>query len=99
MQDVSNANGTKTENKKRKRDAERVDNTEEVSEKSKRVKTKEISPDKAPIGFPWDSVNYSCAYDSILSVILAVYTEQQDSWTVERVNMRLSEAAGYEKFR
>ena len=32
-------------------------------------------------GFPWDSVNHSCAYDSLLTVLLSVYTECRDAWT------------------
>ena len=32
------------------------------------------------IGIPWDCVDYSCAYDSLLTILLSVYTECQQNW-------------------
>ncbi|RDX44312.1 hypothetical protein OH76DRAFT_1303721, partial [Lentinus brumalis] len=31
-------------------------------------------------GFPWDPVNWSCAYDSLLTILLSVYMECKPAW-------------------
>ncbi|KAI9069010.1 hypothetical protein FKP32DRAFT_1560551 [Trametes sanguinea] len=31
-------------------------------------------------GFTWDNVNYSCAYDSLLTILLASYTGSEEAW-------------------
>ncbi|RPD54685.1 hypothetical protein L226DRAFT_428259, partial [Lentinus tigrinus ALCF2SS1-7] len=32
------------------------------------------------LGFPWDSMNWSCAYDGLLTILLSVYMEQKALW-------------------
>ncbi|EIW59632.1 uncharacterized protein TRAVEDRAFT_82829, partial [Trametes versicolor FP-101664 SS1] len=32
------------------------------------------------IGFKWDNANYSCAYDSLLTILLSVYPECKQQW-------------------
>ena len=34
-------------------------------------------------GFPWDSVNHSCAYDSLLTILLSVYCDNYNMWKAE----------------
>ena len=63
---------------KRKRD-------EEVEQTLKKVRAKRIKATKAPqgktfVGFPWDEENYSCAYDSLLTCLLALYTQCRETW-------------------
>ena len=34
-------------------------------------------------GFSWDSVNHSCAYDSLLTILLSVYCDNYNMWKAE----------------
>ncbi|RPD70740.1 hypothetical protein L226DRAFT_435937, partial [Lentinus tigrinus ALCF2SS1-7] len=38
------------------------------------------------LGFPWDPMNWSCAYDSLLTILLSVYMEQKATWDAEMYN-------------
>ena len=44
------------------------------------IYSSQAPPGQQFIGIPWDIVNYSCAYDSLLTIILSVYTECQQNW-------------------
>lgn len=49
------------------------------------------------IGFKWDNANYSCAYDSLLTILLSVYTECTQQWQemVPEQNALLSKLTGH----
>ncbi|KAI0741506.1 hypothetical protein C8Q80DRAFT_1109645 [Daedaleopsis nitida] len=49
-------------------------------QRAKRLKVSKPPAGKKLVGFPWDSVNHSCAYDSLLTVLLTLYTECRESW-------------------
>ena len=63
------------------RDKRKRQNEEELAPKSavKKAKSSQAPPGQQFIGIPWDSVNYSCAYDSLLTILLSVYTECQQN--------------------
>ncbi|RDX41447.1 hypothetical protein OH76DRAFT_1302476, partial [Lentinus brumalis] len=41
---------------------------------------------KSFLRFPWDPINWSCAYDSLLAVLLSVYIECQPVWNKDVYN-------------
>lgn len=49
------------------------------------------------IEFKWDNANYSCAYDSVLTILLSVYTECKQQWQtmVPEQNALLSKLTGH----
>ncbi|RPD55786.1 hypothetical protein L227DRAFT_477521, partial [Lentinus tigrinus ALCF2SS1-6] len=49
-----------------------------INRKDKRKRDEESS--KKFCGFPWDPVNWSCAYDSLLTVLMSVYMECKPIW-------------------
>ena len=70
-----------------------ADETLEIkSNPTKRAKTSNVTPVCTLQGFPWDSVNYSCAYDSLLTILCSVYQECTLSWKnqVSNSNAKLS---------
>ena len=46
----------------------------------KRTRTTSDQPLCVLKGFPWDSINHSCAYDSLLTILMAVHTERKEGW-------------------
>lgn len=82
---VSNTLDTKVT--KRKRD-EDLDN--EVT--TKKACREAVHNKVQLVGFKWDNVNYSCAYDSLLTILLSVYTECKQQWlaVVPEQNAHLS---------
>ena len=53
-----------------------ADETLEIkSNPTKCAKTSNVTPVCTLQGFPWDSVDYSCAYDSLLTILCSVYQE------------------------
>ena len=52
----------------------------EIQSRAKRIRVGKAPEGKVFVGFPWDQQNYSCAYDSLLTCLLALYTETQDIW-------------------
>ena len=65
MQNVSNAHLQVKE--KRKRDDFEAEIPVKKTTKTKRLKVNEHSTGKSLLGFPWDHVNWSCPYDSLLT--------------------------------
>ena len=59
---------------------------------AKHAKTSNVTPVCTLQGFPWDSVNYSCAYDSLLTILCSVYQKCTLSWKnqVSNSNAKLS---------
>ena len=58
-----------------------VDDRTEV--KAKRTKLSEettITKDQGPSGFVWDGENYSCAYDSVLTILLSIWMQNPSKW-------------------
>jgi hypothetical protein len=68
--------------KKRKLDD---DDTKQVT---KKIKTFEGNNEShGPQGFIWDGQNYSCAYDSVLTVLLSVWSQNPTEWKRQFKNM------------
>ena len=78
---------TKSTEKRKRQDGE--DNTQKRT--VKRVKVGNPPPGKHFYGLSWDNVNHSCAYDSLLTVLLSIYTECGNQWraTVPQHNRTL----------
>lgn len=59
-----------------------VDNNRTVVIKAKRAKLSEetITKDQGPLGFVWDGENYSCAYDSVLTILLSIWMQNPSKW-------------------
>ncbi|KAI0749944.1 hypothetical protein C8Q80DRAFT_1064471, partial [Daedaleopsis nitida] len=49
-------------------------------QQAKRIKVTKPPKGKMFVGFPWECVNHSCAYDSLLTVLLTLYIECRDLW-------------------
>ncbi|EIW51338.1 uncharacterized protein TRAVEDRAFT_77434, partial [Trametes versicolor FP-101664 SS1] len=47
---------------------------------AKKPRGKQVHAEVNFIGFKWDNANYSCAYDSPLTILLSVYTECKQQW-------------------
>ena len=73
---------TTTQHEIKVRDKRKRHNEDEVISKRavRKAKSSQAPPGQQFIGIPWDSVNYSCAYDSLLTILLSVYTECQQNW-------------------
>ncbi|RDX42046.1 hypothetical protein OH76DRAFT_1297765, partial [Lentinus brumalis] len=78
LQSLSNTGITRKDKRKRDDDIEA-----EVSQSKpvKRIKASQPpAGSKSFRGFPWDPINWSCAYDSLLTILLSVYMECQPVW-------------------
>jgi hypothetical protein len=55
------------------------DDTEQLARKLKII---ESIPEESvgPEGFVWDGQNYSCAYDSVLTILLSIWTQDPGKW-------------------
>ena len=73
---------TTTQHEIKVRDKRKRHNEDEVTPKRavKKAKSSQYPSGHQFIGIPWDCVNYSCAYDSLLTILLSVYTECQQNW-------------------
>ena len=60
-----------------------IDEEETTKKASKRIKVTEHPQGKSLRGFQWDADNWSCAYDSLLTILLSLYQECSDSWQLE----------------
>ena len=62
------------------------------SNPTKCAKTSNVTPVCTPRGFLWDSINYNCAYNSLLTILCSVYEECTLSWKnqVSNSNAKLS---------
>ncbi|KAI0747731.1 hypothetical protein C8Q80DRAFT_1103340, partial [Daedaleopsis nitida] len=58
-----------------------IDNT--LKEKVRQIKAKPPPTGKIFKGIPWDKDNWSCAYDSMLTILLSVYIECSKTWKTE----------------
>lgn len=58
------------------------DDTERPIKRIKKNETSYIRNElsECPQGFIWDDENYSCAYDSILTILLAIWSEEPSEW-------------------
>ncbi|RPD64291.1 hypothetical protein L226DRAFT_544888 [Lentinus tigrinus ALCF2SS1-7] len=73
-----------------KRDKRKPNDDDDLgAEVSQRKQVKSKKPRKTQLGskkflgFPWDSVKRSCAYDSLLTISLSVYTECNLTWNTD----------------
>ena len=78
---------TKSTEKRKRQDGEETTKKRIV----KRIKVGNPPPGKHFYGLAWDNVNHSCAYDSLLTILLSIYTECGDQWraTVPQHNRTL----------
>ena len=53
---------------------------EKHSNNKKKRSTSPLSLYSSPVGFIWDENNYSCAYDSLFSILLKVFKDCPDQW-------------------
>ena len=62
-----------------------MDLGDDMEQQMKRIKNTEMSEfqdrlSECPLGFIWDSENYSCAYDSLLMILLVIWSEEPSRW-------------------
>ena len=62
-----------------KRKAEEDLNSDEP--KSKKIRASFGPTPEIPVGILWDSVNYSCSYDSLLTILCEIWIYNPKSWT------------------
>ncbi|RDB23163.1 ATP-dependent DNA helicase PIF1 [Hypsizygus marmoreus] len=57
-------------------------NASDDTQKSVRAPTRTESKSTMmpPVGFPWDSANYSCGYDAVFTIFCNLWTENPESW-------------------
>ncbi|KAF9471130.1 hypothetical protein BDN70DRAFT_820439 [Pholiota conissans] len=75
---------TKSKNKRSiNDDSEIIDNklNNDSLHKDKRMCTKTMVDNEQPLGLKWDSVNYSCAYDAIFTILYNVWHDNPALWT------------------
>ena len=55
---------------------------EDAKQISKKLKMSNDNPNESegPMGFIWDGQNYSCAYDSVLTILLTIWSEDSGKW-------------------
>lgn len=75
LQETSSFTGFQKDKRKQ---TETNDDKDGTTHKRARIHTRERISDLR--GFPWDSVNHSCPYDSILTILLAVYQQRTSQW-------------------
>ena len=73
------AQGSKAIASTLKRKAEEGLNSDEP--KSKKIKASFGPTPEIPVGILWDSVNYSCSYDSLLTILCEIWIYNPKSWT------------------
>ncbi|KAF8184515.1 hypothetical protein K438DRAFT_1507481, partial [Mycena galopus ATCC 62051] len=78
---------TNSENKKRKNPDNPQSSPSKKQNKGDPAPSKTTTTQSAPasevigpVGMIWDSVNYSCAYDSLFTCLLNVFREDPDKW-------------------
>ena len=76
LANVSNQPGKVCNKRKRDEEAELL-----ISTKPKKIRVSKPPPGKSVKGFLWDSENWSCAYDSLLTILFAAYTDSKQYWT------------------
>ena len=69
------------EEEKEGQDAEKLD--VQVKKRAKPITVTAPPAGKLFKGIPWDNVNWSCAYDSLMTVMLSVYTECSENWRLD----------------
>jgi hypothetical protein len=62
-----------------------MDLCDDTDRQTKKIKITEMSeiqnrPSECPRGFIWDNENYSCAYDSLLTILLVIWSEDPSRW-------------------
>ena len=57
-----------------------VDDRTEVKAKKAKLLKETITKDQGPLGFVWDGENYSCAYDSVLTILLSIWMQNPSKW-------------------
>jgi hypothetical protein len=75
MTPVSSTNWAPKRKSEREEDGPRLKRPKETS------KDVVIGQNCAPFGFIWDGENYSCAYDSVLTILLSVWAHDHSKWT------------------
>ncbi|KAH9891183.1 hypothetical protein C8Q73DRAFT_630821, partial [Cubamyces lactineus] len=56
------------------------DQDSEVAHLYKKVQVDQSEITVLVAGFKWDSVNYSCAYNSVLTILLNVWIQSKQQW-------------------
>ena len=70
---------------KRAREDDNIEDVDVEARTSKKAKSRAAIQDQPSFrGFIW--IDFSCAYDILLTILLAVYTESEQAW-----NMNISE--------
>ena len=51
------------------------------NQKIKKIRTSFGPTPEVPIGFIWDSADYSCSYDSLFTILSEIWIHNPKSWT------------------
>ena len=72
------ANGSVPVGRTQKRKSD--DDTEKIPRKVIKMSEDILDNMQGPEGFIWDSENYSCAYDSLLTILLSIWSQDPVKW-------------------
>jgi hypothetical protein len=56
------------------------DDTDKIPRKMMKISENILGDLEGPEGFIWDSENYSCAYDSLLTILLSIWSQEPVKW-------------------
>jgi hypothetical protein len=74
---VTHKNSTANVLQNKKRKLQQVVSSSSIVKKRQKTSTIELNE---PKGFIWDAQNWSCAYDSLFTILLAIWNEDPSSW-------------------
>ncbi|KAF9470388.1 hypothetical protein BDN70DRAFT_772887, partial [Pholiota conissans] len=83
IKSASATNKNKTKNKRTITDASNMtinESNEDAEHKGKKVCTAERTNEELPLGLMWDSINYSCAYDALFTILYNVWHDNPVIW-------------------
>jgi hypothetical protein len=63
----------------------KLDNDNDNNQLAKKQKTavNDLTGMAGPVGLQWDSENYSCAYDSLFSILYNIWIDDPRSWSAK----------------
>lgn len=79
---VSNDTGAKRGVKRKKSMAD-TPSTSDKKRKTVEPNVRQALSFENPVGFKWNSATYSCAYDSLFSILLSVYISSKETWSTK----------------